>query len=146
MKKIKLGLIFLISLIALAGASVGYALWFQDLTIKGEIHSGTFCVGVRNVVTGDSGPSCMQPGGNLFPDDIPNDGTPDPDCNYYPFYWHPEILRNNFERKNVASTISIDGEYKCTHKGLDFYNDITEQVWNAYPGYCSWISIEFANC
>jgi hypothetical protein len=144
MKTAKIGAIFLISVMALAGVSAGYALWFQDLTIKGEIHTGKFCIGIRDVDTGDPGPNYMQPGGKLFPT-IPEEGTADLDSNDYPFYFHIDTGDND-EGKNVASTISINGKYKCEHEGVDFYHDITEQVWNAYPWYCSWIYIEFANC
>ena len=42
MKTAKLGAIFLVSVMALAGASAGYAWWIDELHIKGEITTGTF--------------------------------------------------------------------------------------------------------
>ena len=44
MKTAKIGVLFLVSIMALAGTSAGYALWFDDLTIDGTINTGTFNV------------------------------------------------------------------------------------------------------
>jgi len=44
MKTAKIGVIFLISVMTLAGVSAGYSLWFEDLTIEGTINTGTFNV------------------------------------------------------------------------------------------------------
>jgi len=37
----KIGIIFMISILALASISAGYALWFEDLTINGTVNTGT---------------------------------------------------------------------------------------------------------
>jgi hypothetical protein len=42
MKQAKIGAIFLMSLIALAGVGSGYAWWTEDLVIDGEVELGTF--------------------------------------------------------------------------------------------------------
>jgi len=41
MKTAKIGAIFLISILALAGASAGYAMWSEDLTINGTVNTGS---------------------------------------------------------------------------------------------------------
>ena len=41
MKTAKLGAIFLISLMALAGAGVGYAAWFDTITVTGTVNTGS---------------------------------------------------------------------------------------------------------
>jgi hypothetical protein len=140
MKTAKLGAIFLVSVMALAGAGAGYAMWFQDLIIDAEIHTGEFMVGVRDDGTGDPGPHYLM-GGELFPDPAnpEEEGTADP--NHLP--------GNNSEGKNVAATISVNGDYKFTkvigEKKVDFYHNIYEYVYNAYPWYASMIHITFAN-
>jgi hypothetical protein len=120
MKTAKIGALFLVSVMAIAAIGTGYALWHQDLTIDVEIHTGTFCVGVRNVAVGDMGP----------------------DPNYPP--------GDNSEGKDVAETISINDPHqkgvKCTKAGIDYYHDVKEIVNNAYPWYASSVTIAFANC
>lgn len=44
MKTAKLGALFLVSVLALAGVGAGYAMWYEDLTIDGTINTGTFDV------------------------------------------------------------------------------------------------------
>jgi hypothetical protein len=44
MKSTKLGTIFLVSIMALAGVTVGYAAWSETLTIDGDVATGTFDV------------------------------------------------------------------------------------------------------
>lgn len=139
MKSAKIGAIFLISVMALAGVGAGYAMWFQDLTIDVEINTGEFKVGVRDDGTGDPGPNYLD-GGELFPDPAyPDEGTADP--NHEP--------GDNSEGKNVASTISEQGVWKfeklIDDVWVDFYHDISETIDNAYPWYASWIKITFAN-
>lgn len=127
MKTVKLGTIFVVSVMALAAIGGAYALWYQDLTIEAEIHTGNFCVGVRDVGVGDPGP----------------------DPNHLPGI--------NDEGKDVAQTISTNiGDVKCTKMVMPgqpplvgivpFFHSIKEEVVNAYPWYASGISIAFANC
>jgi hypothetical protein len=56
MKTAKLGALFLVSVIALAGASAGYALWYEDLYIKGEVNTGSLDVEWSLYGTEDSEP------------------------------------------------------------------------------------------
>jgi hypothetical protein len=44
MKSTKLGTIFLVSIMALAGVTIGYAAWSETLTIDGDVTTGTFDV------------------------------------------------------------------------------------------------------
>jgi hypothetical protein len=147
MKSAKIGAIFLISVMALAGVSAGYALWFQDLTIDVEINTGSLKVGVRDDGTGDPGPHYLDDG-LLYPDgknpgavrtlsDL--DGTWD--LNVEP--------GDNSEGKNIGSTISTQGDFKFTkvegELKVDYYHNIEETVYNAYPWYRSYIDVTFAN-
>ena len=140
MKSAKLGALFLIAVMALAGVGAGYAMWFQELTIDVEINTGDFKVGVRDDGTGDPGPH--YPVGALYPQagqDPAIYGTVD--MNHEP--------GDNYEGKNVANTTSINGAWKF-NKTIDgqvvpFYHNIYEFVYNAYPWYESWIMITFAN-
>lgn len=50
----KIGVIFLVSVMALAGASAGYALWSEDLTIDGTINTGTVDVEWQNIEAYDN--------------------------------------------------------------------------------------------
>ena len=136
MKTAKLGTIFVVSVMALAAVGGAYALWFQDLTIDVEINTGEFKVGVRDDGTGDPGPNYLM-GGKLFPDpaDPETEGTADP--NHEPGC--------NEEGKNVASTISVQGEPNFIKDSVKYYHNIFEYVYNAYPWYASSITITFAN-
>jgi len=44
MKTAKIGALFLVALMALTGASAGYALWSDTLTVSGTVNTGTFNV------------------------------------------------------------------------------------------------------
>lgn len=136
MKTAKLGVIFLVSMMALAAAGAGYALWSEDLNVNMEINTGVFKIGVRNDGTGDEGPHYLQPGGLLFPVDSPNDGTAD--MNTQP--------GDNSEGKNVASTISTNPtQIYFVKDSKNYFHSTTETVYNAYPWYTSWVMFTFAN-
>ena len=126
----KIGLICLAVVLAVGAIGFGYANWSQTLTITEEVNTGDFCVGIRDVGTNDEGPS-LADGGELYPDpDYPEtEGTVDPGYT-----------------KNVGSANSVNGTYKCTHEDVDFYEDVTETITNAYPSYRCTITLEFANC
>ena len=136
----KLGAIFIIAIMALAATGAGYALWSETLTITGTINTGEFKIGVRDDGTGDPGPSFAE-GGLLYP---PTTGLRpialgNADPNYPP--------GDNSEGKNIASTRSINPvAYEYFEKdGKQYYTQIEEHVYNAYPWYASWIQITFAN-
>ena len=154
MRQAKLGIVFLGVVVALAGAGVGYALWFQDLVIEGVIETGEFCVGIRDDGTGDPGDHFKADGtgGELYPQgeypspprilDVLGGTLGTWDLNYLegPFV-------DNSEGKNIGETESTnDGDIKCTHETIDYYHGITETILNAYPYYQTWIAITFANC
>jgi len=134
----KIGTIFLVSIMALAAAGAGYAMWYQDLTIDVTVSTGEVKVGIYDVSTLDEGPN-FQNGGDLIPgaDGI---GTADP--NHTPGV--------NTEGKNVASHNSNnDGTTVCT-KDIEgttytFVDGITEVVVNAYPWYMSGTEIWITN-
>ena len=134
MKAAKLGVIFLVSVMALATAGAGYALWFEDLSIDSTIITGNFKIGIRDDGTGDPGPHYLA-GGELHPIQSPIDGTIDD--NHAP--------GDNSEGKNVASTISTQGTPYFLFGGSEYYYDIIETVDNAYPWYASSMNITFAN-
>ena len=139
----KLGAIFIVAIMALAAAGAGYAMWSETLTIEGTVNTGSFMIGVRDDGTGDPGPNYLM-GGELFPDVAypETQGTADPQ--YDPGH--------NEEGKNVASTESVNPittPYFTKDVGgavdVPFWQSITENVYNAYPWYSSWIEITFAN-
>lgn len=129
----KIGLICLVMVLAMGLLGAAYATWSQTLTITEEVNTGEFCVGIRDVGTNDGGPALGEEylgiTGILYPIDSPNDGTIDPGYT-----------------KNVAAARSVNGVYKCTHETVDFYEDVTETIVNAYPSYSCTITLEFANC
>jgi len=57
MNTAKLGALFLISLITLAGAGAGYALWSQELIINGTVYTGELDVEIRAGDSYDTEPS-----------------------------------------------------------------------------------------
>lgn len=124
----KVGFICLALILALGALGVGYATWSQELIITEEVNTGSFVIGVRDVETNDPGPALSEPGGEVYPASA-SEGTRDP----------------GYE-KNVGAAYSENGEYKCTHEGIDFYHDVTETIVNAYPSYSCTITLEFANC
>jgi len=149
MRQAKLGVVFVIAVMALAGAAAGYAMWSQTLTITGIIETGEFCVGIRDDGTGDPGDYWKydETGGDLYPHagEYPTTRTLDAmdgttgtwDLNYPP---------GDSEGKNIGETESTNGEEKEIHEELQYYHDITETIYNAYPYYQTWITITFANC
>jgi hypothetical protein len=145
--RIKLGVILIVSIIALAGISGSYALSSKKYKFYDYCKcEGSCCpskcgsVGVRDVGTGDPGPNYLQPNGKLYPIKSPCDGTADPQYG----------LGHNEEGKNVASTISCNGKYSCSMykncKQIKFYKDVTECINNAYPWYSSSFKLWFGNC
>ena len=142
MKTAKLGAIFLISIMALAGIGAGYAMWTDTVTVHGSITTGTVIVGIYDVSTDDPGPN-YNDGGWLYPDgsDPANQGTADP-------YVAPG---DNSDGKNIASHNSVThGEYVCTKEiageNIVFRDQITETIRNAYPWYLTGTTTWISNC
>ena len=65
----KLGTMFLVAMVALAGAGIAYSMWTQDLTITGIIGTGEVKIGLYNYETLDPGPSVSE-NGALYPEGI----------------------------------------------------------------------------
>lgn len=87
--------------------------------------------------------------GALYPIDSPNDGTVDLDgsCEPWATLYNYELPGDNSEGKNVACTNSENDvtSYLFTKGGQPYYSHVIETINNAYPWYCSWIDITFAN-
>ena len=139
MKTAKLGAIFMISVMALAGLGVGYAHWKDDLTILVKADMGRLGFGFTDQWTDDSGPNYEDEGGQLFPDPEGEDqGYYDPDCpegekrvcgKSYPPLPLPQI------KKNVASTNYEFGPQKKWHNGDLMYHEWPENSGNFEPVY-----------
>jgi predicted ribosomally synthesized peptide with SipW-like signal peptide len=112
----KLGLLALAIVLALGVLGAGYALWSQQLTITGTVTTGEVKIGIRDTGTNDPPPGWYE-GANVY------DGSLDP----------TSLI--GVDRKNIASCESIDGEYKFTKDGVDYYHGITYKIENAYPCY-----------
>lgn len=161
MKTIKLSAIFMISIMALAVAGVGYAHWSQILYIEGTVSTGNVLVGLRDVGTNDDGIDAGSYCPYINDDAIPANGDPgfDTDTNLQEWY-----------TKEVASCISTNdpdpspgddpfGPYdaetrgvKCTHPdpltgaSVDFYHRERIVIDSAYPSYSPGFLVECANC
>lgn len=155
MKTAKIGVLFLVSIMALAGVSAGYAFWSQDLTVDISITSGEVLVGLYDAGTDDPGPNYLD-GGKLYPNDNEWNGLPVSEKGTADPYINDGDYSNgeNEEGKNIASTNSAnDGEILFTKQigsqgetpvSYSFRDQITETIKNAYPWYKSgctfWIS------
>ena len=130
----KIGLICLALVFALGGLGVGYAHWIDSVTITETVSTGTVCVGIRDIGTNDSGTHGVpgNPASYL-------EGNLDPG-------WDSSIPEYVTYDKNVASTNSTNGTWKCSHGGDSFYDSVTETIDNAYPSYAPEMTIEVANC
>jgi hypothetical protein len=123
----KIGLIMIALVLALGTLGVAYAHWSQTLTIYEEVNTGNLEVGIRDIGTNDPGPALTEEYGMVHPDSSDN-GTLDP----------------GYE-KNVAAAYSVNGVFKFTKDGVDYFHDVTETIVNAYPSYSATIFLEFAN-
>jgi hypothetical protein len=157
MKQAKLGAVFMVTVMALAGIGVAYAHWVDDVEIVVTADMGRLGFGFVEQYTNDPGPYYGDPDGELFPTNPPIDGTYDPDCptasrecsTDYPPY--PEAP------KNVAKTDCVMSEEKYWHDGtlmeheLDdgtyetCYDLITVTLFNVYPNYAPNLYFYIAN-
>ena len=134
----KIATIFLVAMLALAGAGIAYSMWTQNLSIIGTVSSGEVKIGLYDYGTRDEGPSVSE-GGALYPNDI-DPGVYDvtlhgtPDQNHLP--------GQNLDGKNIASHNSYtEGEYQFTKVindvSYDFKDQVREVVNGVYPWYQS---------
>ena len=121
MKTAKLGALFLISVLALAGIGVGYATWADTVDIDGRIETGRVEIGIRHINTNDPGQT-LDPRREVFFGGAPK--TPD---------------------KHVATTTGTNGAYKCEHSGNSFYASVSYLYENVYPGYAPSARYEICN-
>jgi hypothetical protein len=160
MKAAKLGAIFMISVMTLAGLGVAYAHWMDEIYIEATVDMGRLGFGFVEQSTNDPGPNYEDPEGSLFPTS-PSEGTYDPDCptdsrecstDYPPWPDAP---------KNVAKTDCVMSEEKYWHDGTlmehtytdaggdeiteTCYDLITVTLTNVYPNYAPNLYFYIAN-
>lgn len=117
----KVGLLFLVLVLALGALGIGYAKWSDTVEIVGTVNTGTMSLGIRDISVLDQGPDPqMCPG-------------------------------HNEEEKDVAFHESLnDGKYVCTKVidkvNVDFYESVTENITNAYPWYKSGTTLWVGHC
>lgn len=119
MKRIALVSLALMIMLGVMGA--GYAEWKDSVTIIETVSTGEVKVGIRNVSTDDAG-AALDPGY-------------DPVTKVFKTY-----------TKHVATTTSKNGPWKCNHKGVGFYESVTETIINGYPSYAPTMVLQIANC
>jgi len=138
----KLGVIFLVTILASAGIGTSYACYSDNFHFTNNC--SRCCndhIGVRVVATGDPGPNYLN-GGLMYPtgSNPRCEGTSDPD--YHPGY--------NDEGKNVASTIAKNRVFKCNIfkdcRRVRFFEKVVIRIDNAYPWYASSVTLWFGNC
>jgi hypothetical protein len=153
MKAAKLGAIFMVSVMALAGLGAAYAHWVDEVNYNIKVDMGRLGFGYVSQWTNDPPPNYRQPGGELIPTDPPNDGTLDPD--------QPEgddricgddLPPHPLRPKNVASTGCEMLNQKEWHNGDLMYHDddpvfdiIEVTLYNVYPNYAPNLYFELAN-
>jgi len=142
----KIGFLVLALVLALGSLGIGYAKWTDQLVLNGTVNTGSVIVGILDEGTTDDGPNFLQQGGLLFPVNSPVDGTKDPRVvpqetpPFTTWVWVSPV------DKNVASTISVNGETKgACAQGPTYYASVTETVDNAYPFYAPTINLSIAN-
>jgi hypothetical protein len=155
MKAAKLGAIFMVAVMALAGVGVAYSHWVDEIDIEVTASMGRLGFGFVEQYTNDPGPTYEL--GELFPD--PEgllEGYLDPDCptesracaTDYPPY---------DPGKNVANTTCVMTEEKYWHDGTlmeheyapgqfeTCYDLITVTLHNVYPNYAPNLYFYIAN-
>ena len=135
----KMGILFMIMVLALTGVGVGFAHWFDTVTIIEEVNTGTVIIGIRDMGTTDD---------PYASDLLPNPYGPAVWPSGYPWVdpgWNgTHVIAYN---KDVASTISVNGTIHCVKPdGRIFYDSVTETLTNCYPSYAPTIAVELTNC
>jgi len=114
----KFGLLALTLVTVMAVLGVGYAMWFDTVTLNATVGTGTVTLGILDVGSNDAVVGT----------------TVSPDPNYAP--------GNNAELKDVASLTSTNGTVIGT---TGYYESITEAFDNVYPWYAPTTSINIKN-
>ena len=126
MKTAKLGAIFLISLMALAGAGVGYAAWFDTITVTGTVNTGS----VGWDVVGYSGTWVFK---NLATDGIVIQEHPLTVSNQYLLVassYATQTIGADNEPVDDSVTVVFNNIFPC----IDFEADITIHYTGSVPG------------
>ena len=130
----KLAIIFVVSIFALTSVATGYAMWSQDLTIYGDVSTGTldWCW-VQPLKVEDT--ECPPP---YYPTDDP-DGNCDPNFGFIeggvgwgPLWYDPELYP---EPKNVA----------CGELEVIDCHTLAIVINYAYPGYWNGVQTHVFN-
>ena len=112
---------FVALILALGMTGVAFAHWSQILSIEGTVKTGELCVGIRDVGTSDPGTTLDK----MFDSDTAT------------------IIQLS---KDVGKAESLNGVPKCMHLDMQYYEDITFTVTDAYPQYYWEEEIKIANC
>lgn len=152
MKAAKLGAIFMVSVMALAGLGAAYAHWVDEIEYDIKIDMGKLGFGFVDQWTNDPPPDGQTPPGETYPTD-PSEGTYDPDQPEGQDRVCGEDLPPHPQRpKNVAATSCILKEQKYWHDGTpmehldDICYDILEvTLSNVYPNYAPNLYFDIAN-
>ena len=86
-----IGLLFAISLVALAVMGMGYAHWSQTLYINGTVTTGKLCVGIRDMGTNDP-PNTKDPGKDKDVGVTISINVGDPKCYHNNTPYYEEIM------------------------------------------------------
>jgi hypothetical protein len=156
MKPAKLGAIFMVSVMALAGLGAAYAHWVDEINIEVTADMGRLGFGFVEQDTNDPGPNYEDPDGELFPTD-PSEGTYDPDCPTE-FRTDPCIAYDPYDTpKNVASTNCEMLNEKYWHDGTLMEHELDDGTFetcydlievvlnNTYPNYAPNLYFWLAN-
>jgi hypothetical protein len=158
MKQARLGAIFMVTVMFLAGAGVAYAHWFDTIDIEIKADMGRLGFGFVDQWTNDPGPNYEDEDGVLFPVNPPVDGTYDPDqpegqdriCgeDLPPYPPAPknvaktdcELLNEKYWHDGTPMEHELDtGEYETC------YDLIEVTLSNVYPNYAPNLYFHIAN-
>jgi hypothetical protein len=152
MKAAKLGAIFMVSVMALAGVGVAYSHWIDEINIEYTIDMGKLGFGFVSQYTNDPPPNYEN--GALKPDpEGPDQGYYDPDQPEGRDRECGEDLDPHPTRpKNVAYTectmhtqkVWHDGTL-MEHEGDPVYQYIHVELYNVYPNYAPNLYFDIAN-
>ncbi len=126
----KTGLLILTLIIALGALGAGYAMWSDEIIIRGSVDTGTVCVEWSGFNDSDY---CLGTEGD--PPPPPPQVVPGMDPKF-------PVGNDRYWDKNVACTEIL---YYEDENGID-YKTLLITVFNAYPGYYADWQLEWRNC
>lgn len=145
MKSAKIGAIFLMSILALAGIGMGYAAWTDTITVEGTVNTGNVDLVVVDysgtwvwkVYGGDNAPADEIFVFHGFVDDIPNVHLMYPDCTV-------ELIAEAYAEQAIGADGPIDDAVTITYDNLFPCIDFTVDVLFHYEGSIP-VKINYAN-